>query len=96
VALGLAMTVAEMQNWPVLLIDGNFADPRVGTTFKLPKSKGLGDLIAGKAEVGSLIQATAFPLLQVLAAGTPPMEYVSTMEPSFIKDLLRHCPWITG
>ena len=89
VALGLAMTAAEMQNWPVLLIDGNFADPRIGPAFKVPKSQGLGDLIAGEAEVGSLIQATPIPLLQVIAAGTPPLEHVSTMEPPFIKGLVQ-------
>jgi protein-tyrosine kinase len=88
-ALGLALTVAEVQSWPVLLIDGNFANPQVCKAFGVPELHGLGDLIAGSTDVKSIIQGTPVPHLWIMGAGVPPLDHVSALEPPYIKNLVE-------
>jgi capsular exopolysaccharide synthesis family protein len=54
----------------VLVIDANFRRPGVHKVFALAEGPGLGDVLAGAADLESAIQATAIPNLSVLAAGT--------------------------
>ena len=88
-AIGLALTVAAVQSGPVLLIDGNFANPQVCKAFNEPELPGLGDLIAGTTDIKGAIQTTTVPHLQIMGAGAPPLDYVSILEPPFFKDLLQ-------
>jgi capsular exopolysaccharide synthesis family protein len=87
-AVGLALAVAMVQNWPVLLIDGNFANPRVCQTLEEPESPGLGEILAGTAAVESVIRSVTTPHWRIIGAGTPPPDHVSVLEPPFLKNLL--------
>ncbi len=88
-AIGLALTTAAVQSGPVLLIDGNFANPQVCKAFNKPELSGLGELIAGTADINGTIQTTTVPHLRIMGAGAPPLDCVSTLEPHFFKDLLQ-------
>jgi capsular exopolysaccharide synthesis family protein len=88
-AIGLALTVAAVQSGPVLLIDGNFANPQVCKAFNEPELPGLGDLMAGTTDIKGAIQTTTVPHLRIMGAGVPPLDYVSILEPPFFKDLLQ-------
>ena len=87
-AIGLAMAAAEIQNQPVLLIDGNFAHPQVCAAFGLPELYGFGDCLAGRIEAKSVVQATSVPQLQVMGAGVAPLNHISLLEPPAFKNLL--------
>jgi capsular exopolysaccharide synthesis family protein len=88
-AIGLALTVAGVQSWPVLLIDGNFANPQVCKAFEAPDLHGLGDLIAGTTDVKGIIQATTVPHLWIMGTGVAPLDHVSTLEPPYFKNLVE-------
>ena len=88
VAIGLAMAAAEIQDQPVLLIDGNFAHPQVCATFGLPELYGFGDWLAGRIEAKSAVQATRVPQLQVMGAGVAPLNHISLLEPPAFKNRL--------
>jgi Mrp family chromosome partitioning ATPase len=88
VAIGLAMAAAEIQNQPVLLIDGNFGQPQICAAFGLPELYGFGDCLAGRIEAKSVVQATPVPQLKVMGAGVAPINHVSLMEPPVLKNLL--------
>lgn len=89
VAIGLAVAAAEIQDQPVLLIDGNFSHPRVCAAFGLPELYGLGDLLSGRIESKSVVQATPVPQLKVMGAGVPPMNHMSLLEAPAFKNLLE-------
>jgi capsular exopolysaccharide synthesis family protein len=88
-AIGIAFAAAEIQNQPVLLIDGNFSHPQVCATFGLPELYGFGDLLAGRIEAQSVVQATPMPLLKVMGAGVPPVNHVGLLESPACKHLLE-------
>jgi protein-tyrosine kinase len=87
-ALGLAMTVAEVQSQPVLLLDGNFANPQVCRALQEPELQGFGDLIAGTAEVRNTIRTTEIPHLLIMGAGAVPLNHASRLEPPYFRELL--------
>lgn len=88
-AVGLALTVAGVQGWPVLLIDGNFGNPQVCKAFGAPGLHGLGDLIAGTTDIKGMVQATTVPHLWIMGAGAAPLDHVSTLEPPYFKNLVE-------
>ena len=88
VAIGLAIAAAEIQSQPVLLIDGNFSQPRICAAFGLPELYGFGDCLAGRIEAKSVVQATLVPQLKVMGAGVAPINHISLMEPPALKNLL--------
>lgn len=88
VAIGLALAAAEIQNQPVLLIDGNFAQPQTCAAFGLPELYGFGDLLAGRIGAKSVIQATPLAYLKVMGAGVAPLNHISLLEPPALKNLL--------
>jgi len=89
VAIGLAIAAAEIQNQPVLLIDGNFSHPQICAAFGLPELYGFGDCLAGRIETKSVVQATPVPQLKVMGAGVAPINHISLMEPPALKNLLE-------
>jgi Mrp family chromosome partitioning ATPase len=88
VALGLALAAAEIQDQPVLLIDGNFAHPQICAAFGLPEFYGFGDFLAGRIGAHSVAQATGVPQLRVMSAGVAPLNHVSLLESPAFKNLL--------
>ncbi|MDZ4212963.1 MAG: chain length determinant protein tyrosine kinase EpsG [Methylotenera sp.] len=55
-----------------LLIDANMRDPRQHVIFNLKESRGLSDIIAGRAGLDVVSQVEFFEDLSVLGAGTTP------------------------
>lgn len=55
-----------------LLIDANMRDPRQHKIFNLKESRGLSDIIAGRAGLDVVSQVEFFESLSVLGAGTTP------------------------
>jgi Mrp family chromosome partitioning ATPase len=88
VALGLALAAAEIQDQPVLLIDGNFAHPQVCAAFGLPELYGFGDCLAGQIGASSVVQASGVPQLMVMGAGVAPLNHMSLLEPPALTNLL--------
>ena len=57
----------------VVLIDGDLRKPTVASSFGLPETVGLTDLIIGRAEISEVVQAVDdLPNLAVIAAGRVP------------------------
>lgn len=69
VAANLAATVARFCDEKVILVDGNFSQPSVATTFRLNRPAGLSDVLAGKVPVGECLYCTSVDNLFVLPAG---------------------------
>lgn len=88
VAMGMALAAAEVQSQPVLLIDGNFAQPQVCGAFGLPEIYGLGDFLAGRVDLKSVVKATSIPNLQVMAAGVAPLNHISMLEAPVFENLI--------
>jgi len=72
VALNLALSLAQLGQKRILLVDG---DLRVSTTshlFKLEGATGLSNYLRGTATYGAIVHRTNFPTLSVVPAGTAP------------------------
>jgi succinoglycan biosynthesis transport protein ExoP len=65
--LAMGFAASELR---VLLIDANFRKPGLHKVLKLSEGPGLADVLARKSELKSAIQATAFPNLSLLSAGS--------------------------
>ncbi len=68
-AINLALSMAH-DNLKVVLIDGNVAEAGLSKQFKLPRSPGLTDVLAGTAELADVLQATSVNNVFLLAAGS--------------------------
>lgn len=70
-AANLAVLFAQLGK-KTLLIDADMRQPRQHEIFNLGNSKGLSDILAGRAEATISCPIKAFPTLSVLASGSPP------------------------
>jgi chain length determinant protein tyrosine kinase EpsG len=70
-AANLAVLFAQLGK-KTLLVDADMRDPSQHKLFNLGNSKGLSDILAGRADVGIVSSIAAFPTLSVLSAGSPP------------------------
>jgi capsular exopolysaccharide synthesis family protein len=63
VAVGLALTFAMDPRRRVLLVDGNLRAPAVASTFQIPRSPGLTDLVLGNRPLNEVLcRLEGFPL----------------------------------
>ncbi|HKA54290.1 MAG TPA: CpsD/CapB family tyrosine-protein kinase [Candidatus Binatia bacterium] len=88
VAAGFALAVAEEYARQVLLIDGNLHHPQVCATFGVADNLGLGDLLAGNADAGTVVQQTAVANLSVLGVGGMCPDHIRALKPPKFHDLL--------
>ncbi len=70
VALNTAITLARHNLRRVVVVDAHFKRPAVASRLGLPEAPGLGDVLAGKVGVESVIRSTPLPGLRALLAGT--------------------------
>jgi chain length determinant protein tyrosine kinase EpsG len=70
-AANLAVLFAQLGK-KTLLVDADMRAPSQHKLFNLGNSKGLSDILAGRADVGIVSPIAAFPTLSVLSAGSPP------------------------
>ena len=69
IAANLAVRAAEMDLGQVLLMDGNFKNPKQAANFRLGNCDGLADVLAGHAEPENAVQNGAVDGLSVISAG---------------------------
>ena len=70
-AANLAVLFAQLGK-KTLLIDADMRHPRQHEIFNLGNTKGLSDILAGRAEATISCAIKSFPMLSVLASGSPP------------------------
>ncbi len=89
VAMGIALAVSTQRNIPVLLIDGNYHDPRVCSLLKTYGPVGIGDILAGRIDPDTVAIQTVVPCLSVMGVGVLPSSHISLLEPPNLKNLLQ-------
>ena len=80
-AMNLALCYANIQNWPVLLVDADLRSRGLSRVLGDPESPGLSEILESNCPYQSAILATNVPNLYVLPAGltsTPPPELFSS------------------
>lgn len=85
VAANLAIVFAQLGE-KVLLIDADMRTPKQTTNFLLTESRGLSDILAGRADKNIICKIAGFHNLSVLPAGTlPPNPQELVSRPVFAK-----------
>lgn len=69
IAIKLAMAAASKVEQRTLLVDCNPARPVLATAFECDDSRGLSDLLCGKAEAGEVVQTTSISRLHLVPFG---------------------------
>ncbi len=70
-AANLAVVFSQLGEH-TLLVDANLREPRQHKIFNLGESRGLSDILAGRADMGVITRVESFVDLSVLGAGTIP------------------------
>lgn len=70
-AANLAVVFSQLGEH-TLLVDANLREPRQHKIFNLSESRGLSDILAGRADMGVITRVESFVDLSVLGAGTIP------------------------
>ena len=68
-ALGLALTLANTQSEPVLLVDANWLEPWLSTNTADGTQRGLAEVLRGEVRLVDAVRNTSKTLLSVLPAG---------------------------
>jgi Mrp family chromosome partitioning ATPase len=89
VALGLGLAAAAQQNRPILLIDGNFHDPRICQALRLKDLFGLGELVTGRVESHQAVIQKASAGLHAMGPGIMPSNHFADLEPPKFTNLLN-------
>jgi capsular exopolysaccharide synthesis family protein len=92
ISSNLAIAIAKGEDQQVLLVDCDLRKPSLQELFKYPPSKGVSEIIQGKAEVSECLLATPIEKLTILpAAKEPPANPSELLESkktgALIKDL---------
>jgi succinoglycan biosynthesis transport protein ExoP len=87
VAINLAVTFAQ-GNQRTLLIDCNFRRPGIRRAFGNLPADGLSNVLAGRAELDSVIRRTDIPGLDVLTSGPMPPNPAELLSSPMMRDLL--------
>ena len=98
VAANLAAVLA-LAGWRVGLVDSDFRRPVMDTLFRVKRSPGLWDILAGVSDLDAALQGVeSLPNLRLLAAGrTPPdsSELLgSARMDKVVADLSEQCDWV--
>lgn len=70
VASNVAIRAADHRLGPALIVDANFARPRLERAFRVHDALGLGDVLAGKCDLSEAIHKTSVADLSVMPIGT--------------------------
>jgi protein-tyrosine kinase len=72
ISSNLAIAIAKREDQQVLLVDCDLRKPSLHELFKYPPSKGVSEIIQGKADVSECLLATSIENLTILPAGKEP------------------------
>lgn len=86
-AANLAIAIADSGK-KVLLVDADFRRPRIGKSFGLDGTAGLGSLFAGDVELPDLVQQTAVENLWAIPCGPRPHNPADLLTSSRFKDFI--------
>jgi capsular exopolysaccharide synthesis family protein len=81
VAANLAATAANLLERPVLLIDGNLAQPSQRRWLRLAEGPGLADVLVGSVTAAEAVQESPLANLAVLVAGTSVARIRASFDP---------------
>jgi len=87
-AVNLAISMA-LQKRKVLLIDANLRNPSSHIIFRLQNENGLTDVLLGKLPFEDSVSKTDIGRLEVLTAGTLPLNPVELLSSYMMKDLVE-------
>lgn len=91
VALNFALAVGQTERGRILLVDANVASPSLHGALKMSSGPGLTDIIAGRAKVEDAIRKTGNEDLDVVTAGSQPMNPSDLTKAKGVDDLLAVC-----
>ena len=89
--LNLGLCYAQLQNTPVLLIDGDLRSRRLSELFSNPAAPGLAEVLSGEARYEDAILSTNNPNLFVLAAGSMMVSAPELLAGTAWKELIAWC-----
>ena len=89
--LNLGLCYAQLQNTPVLLIDGDLRSRRLSQLLSNPAAPGLAEVLSGEARYEDAILSTNDPNLFVLAAGSKMVSAPELLAGTAWKELLAWC-----
>jgi protein-tyrosine kinase len=87
-AANLAVAFAQLGQ-KTLLIDADMREPRQHKIFNLGNSKGLTDILAGRADASVISTIKTFPTLSVLPSGSPPPNPAELLARPEFSELLK-------
>jgi receptor protein-tyrosine kinase len=97
-AVNLALSEAQLEGNPTLLIDCDFRRPVVHSLFQIDRTPGMTDYLLGKVPIEECIRKVAGLNLYLLPAGEAvinPLELLNLREmKQIIDDLRRHFNWV--
>jgi len=89
--LNLGLCYAQLQNTPVLLIDGDLRSRRLSQLLSNPAAPGLAEVLSGEARYEDAILSTNNPNLFVLAAGSMMVSAPELLAGTAWKELIAWC-----
>jgi len=94
-AVNLAIGMAQIEGYRVVLIDGDMRRPRLDQIFGLQqqngKSKGLSDYLAKRVEISEILHQSDIPNLTVIPVGTLSMDFTELLHSPRLATLLQWC-----
>jgi capsular exopolysaccharide synthesis family protein len=88
ISSNLAVVLAQ-SNRKVLLVDADMRRGRLSRLWRLPRSFGLSELLAGQTEEPTLRKHPEIPTLDILLSGTPPPNPADLLDSNFAAWLTR-------
>lgn len=89
VAINLAMSIAQMTDRTVMLVDFDLRQPRVGTYLGLPMDNSLNDFLDGRAELSDILVNPDIPRMVVLPTRSAARNPSETLSSSAVSDLVK-------
>lgn len=89
VAINLAMSIAQLTNKTVLLVDFDLRRPKIGAYLGIPMEKSLNDLLDGSAKLQEVLVNPDIPRFLVLPTKNPVKKSSETLSSRKITDLIN-------
>jgi Mrp family chromosome partitioning ATPase len=89
VLLNLAISLAQQEATPTIVVDANLHRPALADRLALPTAPGLGDVLAGRLPLPRAIQNTGQANLHVLTAGKTAYENTPLADDDAMRAVLR-------
>jgi len=88
IASNLAITLAQLGDGEVLLVDGDMRRPNLHELFELPQAPGLSTFLTGQAELTAVLKPTKIANLYVIPSGRSPLNPAELLASSRLRQAL--------